>query len=372
MLAAPAENMRILYDGLIYAEQRAGGVNRYFANIIRRLPPDFHPILTTHRNHEINYPAHPNLKIYRYNKFRPERVSFRLEKLYFRRAVAASRIDIAHPTYYWLLTRRELDEYRCPVVLTVHDMIHEVFSAELDPTGRHAEAKRKALRAAQAIICVSEHTKNDLLERYPLLEDKAVVIPQASELNESLSHGPESVPERPYYLYVGARLGYKNFDRLLAAFARVATARPELALCVVGPALSRVEETRIAELKLTGRIETYGHIGDRHLAKLYRRSVALAYPSLYEGFGIPPVEAMACGAAVIAARAASIPEVVGDAGLLFDPYSTDDLADALALLFDDASERERLVARGRVRAKLFSWDRTAARTVEVYRAVAGR
>jgi glycosyltransferase involved in cell wall biosynthesis len=126
----------------------------------------------------------------------------------------------------------------------------------------------------------------------------------------------------------------------------------------------------VAELGLDGRLELFEHPTDAHLAKLYRSSLALVYPSLYEGFGIPPLEAMSCGTPVVASDRSSLPEVVGDAGLLFDPRSADQLSDILRTLYDHPSERERLIERGYRRARLFSWEKTVGQTLDIYRAVA--
>ena len=365
--------MRILYDGQIYRLQpTAGGINRYFANLISRLPKNFTPFLTTYQSRKINYPAHPNLKkiLYPGSELRPRRFSFWLEKYYFRAVTAFNHFDVIHPTYYWLLTRQHIDSYRRPLVLTVHDMIHEIFDERMDLNDRLAKVKRTAVLAAQAIICVSENTKKDLLELYSLPENKIRVIYSASEIDESLSHGDEPIPSRPYYLYVGSRNpNYKNFDTLLAAFAKVIYVYPDIMLCVVGEPFKETEKKLIAELKLTEHIELYTNISDRHLAKLYRCSLGFVYPSLYEGFGIPPLEAMSCGTSVIASNCSSIPEVVGDAGILFNPRATSDLADILISLVDSPAERERLIAKGYERSKLFSWDKTADETLKVYHSV---
>jgi glycosyltransferase involved in cell wall biosynthesis len=363
--------MRILYDGYIYTDQVAGGINRYFANLISRLPKDYVPFLTTCEYRNVNYLRHPNLKVFFYKRFgfRPGRVSYWLEKYYFRSVSALRQCDIAHPTYYSLLTRQGIDKYRCPVVLTVHDMTHELFAERIDPNGQKAQEKRKALLAAQAIICVSENTKKDLLERYPLLDNKITVIHHASEIDASLSYGSEPVPSRPYYLYVGGRYKYKNFDGFLSAFAKAISIRPDIALCVVGSPFNETEEKLIADLKLIEHIEHYEYTSDTHLAKLYRCSVAFVYPSLYEGFGIPLLEAMSCGTVVVASNCSSIPEVVADAGILFDPKSTGDLADILLALLDNPTERDRLIAKSYQRAKSFSWDKTVAQTLDVYRSV---
>lgn len=363
--------MRILYDGRIYAIQTAGGINRYFANLIGRLPESFVPSLTTCKPRSLNYPTHPNLKIFSYQRLgHPyKRVSYWLEKYYFQAVNVLNKSDIAHPTYYDLLNRQEFNKYRCPVVVTIHDMIPEIFSAQIDPKGELAERKRKAILAAQAIICVSENTKKDLLERYSLPENKITVTHLASEIDASLAHGFEPVPKRPYYLYVGSRTKYKNFDGLLAAFAKAVSIEPDITLCVVGSPFDEAEQKLINELKLTDRIEHYGYISDNHLAKLYRCSLAFVYPSLYEGFGIPPLEAMACGTVVVASNCSSIPEVVANAGLLFDPKAIGDLADILLFLLDNSTERDRLIAKGYHRVQAFSWDKTASQTVDVYRSI---
>ncbi len=363
--------MKILYDGGVYEMQATGGINRYFANLIKNLPSDCTPILTTCRSLTLTSPVHPNLKTYFYPRlgFRPGRISYWLEKYYFRLANIFSSPHIIHPTYYRLLTREEIKQGDRPLVLTVWDMIHELFPEELDTHGYQAEAKRNAVFSAQAVICISENTKKDLLERYPSLESKITVTPLASEIDITLSYGSEKVPEKPYYLYIGSRLSYKNFDTLLLAFKKVLSVHSDLMLCVVGSAFKDEEKKLIAELGLTEHVDQYNWTSDRHLAKLYRCSIGLVYPSLYEGFGIPPLEAMACGTVAITSNSSSLPEVVGDAGLLFDPKSINDLADILIALIENPAERDTWIAKGFERAKAFNWSLTAAETVKIYRSL---
>jgi glycosyltransferase involved in cell wall biosynthesis len=372
--------MRIFYDGQIYDWQVAGGINRYFANVIGGLPADFEPALLVRGAREVNYPAHPRLKIFEYGRrfSRVESASYRLG-LYsskFRdwllaQWLAHGRFDVFHPTYYTLLTGRPPGSQRAPMVLTVWDMIHELFPEQMDPAGDHAELKRKAVLAADRIICISENTKRDLLEHYPVPQERIAVTYLASEIDATLSYGSESVPQRPYYLFVGSRSRYKNFDGLLRAFRRTISSQPALALCVVGSPFIEAEEKLIAELGLTENIEHRGYATDAHLAKLYRCSLALVYPSLYEGFGIPPLEAMSCGTVAVVSNVSSLPEVVGNAGLLFDPTSDDELAEILITLVENESLRDELVEKGRQRAAQFGWDKTVAQTVEVYRSLAG-
>jgi glycosyltransferase involved in cell wall biosynthesis len=305
-----------------------GGINRYFANLIRRLPQDFEPHLTICRSPVFNDPTHQQLRFHRFPRFRPQRLSLKLEKLFFGRVQDSTTFALAHPTYYSLLSQREISDYRCPVVVTVWDMIHELFP-DLDPSGRVARQKRLAVEAADAVLCISENTKRDLLARHRIAENKILVTHLASDLDPSLEEDDDRRPSRPYFLYVGARAGYKNFAGLLSAFASASTAVPDTVLCAVGLPFSPAEAKRIAELGLAGRVKCYAQISDRQLAALYRHCVAFIYPSLYEGFGIPPLEAMQCGAPVVASNRSSIPEVVGDAGILFDPAQEDQLIEIL-------------------------------------------
>ncbi len=364
--------MKILYDGQIYASQMAGGISRYFSNLINKLPNSIDPVLTTCQTPSVNYPSHSNLKTFHYQRFgfRPGRVSYWLEPYYFRAVNYLNTFDVIHPTYYNLLSRQDIRQCRHPIVLSVWDMIHEIFPEQMDANCSHREMKRKAILAAQKIICISKNTKKDLLERYSIPEENVTVTYLASELDISMSYGSDSVPECPYFLYIGMRASYKNFERLLVAFAKVISNHDDLALCVVGSPFTEDEEKLIHDLGAEDHIEHYGYVNNGHLAKLYRCSLAFIYPSLYEGFGIPPLEAMACGTVAIVAKSSSLPEVVGDAGLLFDPQSTDELVDQLRFVLDYSTERDRLISVGQMRAKQFSWDKTVAQTVEVYRTVA--
>ena len=363
--------MKILYDGQIYAKQTTGGINRYFTNIIDCLPLDASPTLTaTHRTNKLHYPAHPNLTLREYRSFHPHRISNRVRDHYFRWLNNSQPFDILHPTYYSLLSQQSFSQIRYSLVITVHDMIHEIFAARMDLGGHTIRAKQDAIQAADAIICISESTKNDLLKYFPTAESKTTVTLLASELKGDWAYGNEAVPSQPYFLYIGSRnKAYKNFDTLLIAFSKAASINSDILLCVVGAPFNDEEQQQIAELKLANQIKHYPHASDTHLSKLYRCSVAFVYPSLYEGFGIPPLEAMACGTVVVASNSSSIPEVVGDAGILFEPKAIRDLTDILLTLLDSPSDRDRLIAKGHDRHRQFSWDKTAQQTVEIYRSL---
>jgi glycosyltransferase involved in cell wall biosynthesis len=364
--------MDVLFDGKIWAMQRAGGINRYFANLISRLPEDCNPTLTTRQELGVNAPAHSHLRIKPYHPFRPHRISRLLEKAYFRSLERVHQYHVAHPTYYSLLTQQEFNCYRCPVVVTVYDMIHELFPQNLQTEDERNvwRQKKQAVERADAILCISENTRRDLIALYPQVEAKTVVTYLATEMDLSFTSGTQPVPERPYFLFVGGRSSYKNFDGLLTSLSQITPRYPDVLVCVVGSAFSEAEQNTIASLGLTDHFLHYGSIDDRHLAKLYRHSLALVYPSRYEGFGIPPLEAMACETIVVGANVSSVPEVVGRAGLLFDPDS-DELTDILLALLAGAVDRGDFIQRGRQRAGDFHWDKTTAQTVAVYRKIAG-
>ena len=361
--------MRVLYDGSIYAHQVAGGISRYFANIIKNLPPDFAPILTTKYNRTLNTPGHPGLKVYNFPVFRPGRISIPLGKLYFRAVERILRPDVIHPTYYSRLTDEKMGHRRCPLVITVWDMIHEIFPDTMDPHGVGAREKKEAILGSDAVLCISESTKTDLLNRVDVPEERITVTHLASEIDASISHGDEAVPEQPYFLYVGSRAPYKNFDGLCKALSILSENKTDIRLCVVGSPFNSKENALIGELGLMKAIENYGEVSDSHLAKLYRCCVAFVYPSYYEGFGIPLLEAMACGTAIIASNCSSIPEVVGDAAVLFEPSDTNSLAEALFFMLNHPAKRSDFISKGNERAKTFSWEKTVAKTVHVYRSL---
>ena len=364
--------MKILYDGAIFGNQAAGGINRYFAELISHLPAEFAPILTTYKTHPTNWPSHPNLRVYKGALFPPQRVARRLGRYYFRALTPLLKPQIVHPTYYSTMAVKRLNSYGCPSVLTVYDFIHDLFDPWFSHQHLDAQIQNQAIADADAILCISHHTCADLLNRFPQFENKTTVTHLASDISFALTQNDEPAPDAPYFLFVGARPPYKNFDGLARAFARVAqNAPPDLRLVVVGAPFTDGEKQLLDQLKILWRVEARQNISDAQLARLYHRALAFVYPSHYEGFGIPPLEAMTCQTVVIAANNSSIPEVVGDAALLFDSKNMDELAGLMESVWRGEIDRAALIERGRQRAAQFSWGQTAAQTATVYRLVSG-
>ncbi len=278
--------------------------------------------------------------------------------------------QLLHVTYY---PERLMATPRQRVVVTVYDMIHErlpaTFAAD-DPTSAR---KRAIVQRADRVICISQHTAEDLIRLFAVDPSKVVVIPLGFSREFGLAGGTqagEEVTQRPYLLYVGARPGHKNFGRLLAAYGAspALQARFDL-LAFGGGALTTAERAAAAAAGVpAGQLRWVGG-DDQALAEAYRQARLFVYPSSYEGFGIPPLEAMSCGCPVVCSNTSSIPEVVGGAGQYFDPDDTAALRAALeAVALDDGRHAE-LRASGLQRCQDFSWQRCAEATANVYRSL---
>ncbi len=366
--------MRILYDGVIYRIQRYGGVVRYFNGLIRNLPVHVHPTLIS-PNHPAHPPAHPNLSTHIETcgrllwPIKPLRKQIIATRTFNR--IKLEKPDVVHPTYYYNSTRNLAKNIKTPVVLTVYDLIHERFPAQMDPYGKQVKLKQSALNRADAIICISESTKNDLLRYYQIPEDRISIIYPGCDFKVQNSL-QEIDSLSPYILFVGERGSYKNFDRFAEAFSTIHLKNPDLRVrCVGGAGFTRAETKKLSSLGVADKFTWEGYLPDEEMQAVYSKAVATIYPSLYEGFGIPILEAMSCGTAVLTSDRASMPEVARDAALYFDPYSIDSIAESIEKVLD-SELRTSMVRRGFARASKFSWKQSAFQTVEIYASVSGK
>jgi glycosyltransferase involved in cell wall biosynthesis len=252
----------------------------------------------------------------------------------------------------------------CPTVVTVQDLSFERDPSVMSRRDRliFRTAVPRAARRAARVLAISEVTKRDLIELYDIPERKIVVTPLAADP----LFGPDgSLPDGdPYALFVGALQPRKDATVAIEALSLIGPAAPRLVL--VGPDKGgRADaEQKAAELGLSGRVELRGHVPQEELAALYRGAACLVFPSRYEGFGLPVLEAMASGTPVVATAAGALPEVAGDAAILVEERNPVGLAGGIERALAD---RERLRAVGLERAARFSWADTARRTLEVYR-----
>ena len=359
--------------------QPVGGISRYLVNVVNRLPEAWTPVITIGNTKQLEFrqlrlPAHPNLALQRFPApcLRPKRLLNWASKKYFAKFEAAGDFSLVHSVHHGSLAALRQTKRPVPFVLTIHDMIPEIFNRAMDARGNDVMLKRRAVESADAVICVSHNTRKDLLERIRLPEDRVFVTHLASELSREMSFGDERIPDRPYFLFVGARKNtYKNFVRLLQAFSRVAEKRADLCLCVAGPAFDPLERRLIADLKIDERVKNISAVTDPHLAKLYRCSAALVCPSIYEGFGIPPLEAMACGSLAVVANTSSLPEVAGASAIQVSPDSVESIADGMFQVLNlGADQRRERIVNGRAWAARFDWNKTASDTISVYNTLA--
>jgi glycosyltransferase involved in cell wall biosynthesis len=268
-------------------------------------------------------------------------------------------------------------------VLTVHDLIAIKWPELYEPhVEHHDRAVLNSITAADVVTCVSEATRDDLCEHTGISPDRVHVTHLAAsrELFQRRSDPEElqralikySLPETPYILALGTLKPGKNFATTISAFARLVSSEriQDLSLVLVGVRGWDVDAIFAAALdanQVRGRIHFTGFVEDADLATLYSGATAFVFPSLYEGFGLPALEAMQCGVPVVASNTSSLPEVVGDAGILVDPKDVDGFCDALLKLHNDPGLRSELSAKALARAGKFSWKKCAAETIEAYR-----
>lgn len=247
-----------------------------------------------------------------------------------------------------------------PLVFCIHDLIHLRYAAESTLVRRayYRLVVGPAARRAARVLTVSEHARGEILE-WARLPPQRVAVVGNGVAAAFRPEGPRHEPGYPYFLFVGRREAHKNVARLLAGFAG-SRSRKDIRLLFTGPP-DRATETVVHRHGLAGQVIFMPILSDTELAACYRGALALAFPSLYEGFGLPIVEAMACGTPVLTSAATAIPETAGESNaLLVDPARADAIAEGLDRLAGDAELRASLRARGLSRAAAFSWDRVGA------------
>jgi glycosyltransferase involved in cell wall biosynthesis len=295
--------------------------------------------------------------------------------------LSRERPDLFHAPHYVLPPLTP-----CKSVVTIHDCIHLRFPQYLPNRLAYAYARASmwiATHRATRVLTVSEASKRDILEFFHVPERKIDVIPNA--IDECFNQVPAEeevamVRERyqlddPFVLYAGNIKPHKNLERLIEAFHTFRRRGfDDVKLLIIGDQISKYATLRHAvhRLKLHKYVRFLGFVPDRTLAVLYRLAAVFVFPSLYEGFGLPPLEAMASGTPVITSNVSSLPEVVGDAALLIDPYDPEAIADAIRQVLSDSSLREDLRDRGFARARHFSWERSITRVREIYDEVIAR
>lgn len=358
--------MKVIYDGVIFEKQLIGGISRVFSELINRVAnePDFEVGVVTTRKwksefdfsasqaQEVRLPdprrfVRPNKLFGRYHK----RIDRMLRSLY-----GAARYDLWHSTEY------TAPAINMPSVVTIHDMIPELFP-EYVPGGYVSyatKAKKKAIYEADAVIAVSGNTKNDILACYPNLpDDKIRVVHNAYDKN---IFSPRNTPVEKYLLYVGGRSEYKGFG-VLRDCLNEWEPMTEYYLLSVGREMT---DRELSDCNF--RVKSVSNISDSELAGLYSSASAFIYPSFYEGFGIPILEALACHCPVVASDIPTSREIAGSAPYYFNPGEKRELARAIESAVQGLEWNERLNRAEDVLSR-YSWESSARQTVDVYKSV---
>jgi alpha-1,3-rhamnosyl/mannosyltransferase len=265
---------------------------------------------------------------------------------------------------------------RHPLVVTIHDLTPFVVPAVMPSAARRAAYRwwnARAARQADRLIAISQATADDISRYYPQTAGRVRVVLEAADdfgLEEQVRLSPELVSDgSPYLLSMGNVKPHKDLPTLLRAFAVLHPAHPHVRLLLVGRETVGYAASVLGDTAAASLVSFTGRVDDATLRALYAGAMAFVFPSRYEGFGLPPLEAMISGTPVVCADAASLPEVVGDAGLLFPAGDAVACARQIERVIDDEVLREALVAAGAGRARLFTWQRTAEATLAVYHEV---
>lgn len=366
--------MRIAFDPQIFSMQEYGGVSRYFyetaVHLARLADTDVRVLAFAHINAYLSGARRGTVVGTRVPAIPvpARRLLIGANQLLGRAWLARHEVDIVHETYY---SRARIARRGLPTILTIFDMIHEKFPEYAPRTQRVARAKRAAIDRADHLICISESTKRDLVALLDVDPSRASVV-RLGFTSVDAGDAPRPLAA-PYLLYVGKRGGYKDFETLLRAYAAApAVARQFQLVCFGDAPFSARERALMRTLGLAPGRVLHASGDDSRLAGHYRHAALFVFPSRYEGFGLPPLEAMAHDCPVVCSDAASLPEVVGDAAQLFAAGDVEALRAAMEAVLGSPELAARLRRQGREQAAGFSWDACARQTRAVYASVLGQ
>lgn len=346
------------YHGI---NQKTGGVSRYFFELISHLKQEneIRFISKYCRNLYFNETLSlkkgflPQLKFK--GKWRIENI---IQESFLKKELTKNSFDLIHHTGE---DPRIFDYLKnTPIVITIHDLIPELF----DKDSNRLLNRQKSIEQANAIICVSENTKNDLLRFYPAIDISKVYVVYHGGLPYQENTARKNTEEK-YILYVGSRYKYKNFNLFIQSVSDLLK-RNNLKLRCSGEKFSTEEEALIKQLGLKEYIENVGYVSNNELNQLYQGAKCFIYPSLYEGFGIPILEAFQNKCPVCLSNTSCFPEIAQQAACYFDPQDKISICQAVEKILEDDELREDLIKKGTDRLHFFSWEKAAKQTLDIY------
>ncbi len=386
--------MKILYDHQMFYRQNYGGVSRYYCELMNQFScdPDIRFVLSLRYVQNNNLEQFPQLNQYwsnRYNFLYDNRlISFMQKKIRFNalnfglnyiinnqeesvRLLKEQDFDVFHPTYYEPYFLKFLQKK--PYTITVYDMIHELFPQYFKVKDQTKKWKKQLIENAGAIIAISENTKKDILRFTEVEPDRIRVIHLGNPL-EHRNEPPQAntfsdfpVSQKSYLLFVGGRAAYKNFDFFIQSIAGMLFRQEDLhVVCAGSSPFSREEKKTFENLNILNKVH-HVKINDTILKNLYKNASAFVFPSLYEGFGLPILEAFSSGCPTVLSNTSSFPEIGGDGALYFEPGDSESIVSAIETIISQKKFRDELIEKGYKRLNFFSWKKTACLTKKAYR-----
>lgn len=355
----------VLMDHQTFDMQKFGGISRYFTNIHHYLQedPEYRSEISLLKTNNF-YLRNDIFSKNPFTGYLLKRTSkqFRFNRKYSIQKISQNKFDIFHPTYY---DPYFLDYVKKPFVLTVHDMIHEIYPEFFAPYDQFSKFKRLTINRADHIIAISESTKNDMQKFFDIPDEKISVIYHGINTDIKPKLPPLSTIDSPYILYIGDRAGYKNFFRFLYAFKEAGIIYKDLKLICTGTAFNSVESEFLMRNNLSDKIMQIA-ASDENLDALYQHALCYVSPSLLEGFGFPILEAYANRCLTLLSDISCFREIAGEGAIYFDPFSIDDMAKKLLLAVEDTSIREHKITLGNKQLLKFSLEKSMQGTKEVY------
>ena len=360
--------MKILYDYNVFTIQKFGGVSKYFLEIFKIIKKFYKSkiVAPIHINYYLKEYKNVDVlnffflkKQYKYTKL----VSKIINNLIFKFFIKIYKPDIIHLTYY---SKKINFKKECKIVITVYDLIHEIFEDNYN-FGYPKKFKKNYILSADWIICISENTKKDLIKFYNVSEKKISVIPLAYNKSKNFVKINDTFLDSPYLLYVGARNHYKNFKNFIIAYSASSKLRKDFrVVCFGGGPLNNSEKKMIQNLDIDMSNIKYISGSDLELNYVYMKAKAYVCPSLYEGFGLTILESMNMNCPIISSNAGSLCEVGGKAVEYFDPNNVYEIKKKIEKIVysnkNIISQRKKF----KLNLKRFSWELTAKKTINVY------
>lgn len=365
--------MKVLFDHQIFSEQKYGGISRYFSEILKYGESDTEVLLELSTIFSNNYylkKYFPNRSSFLPNlEFRGKRKLLSIINQYYSiYMLNKGFFDVFHPTYYNPYFIKYLNKK--PYVITVHDLIYEIFKEDTINHNKIRAFMKKTIENATHIIAISKNTKKDILKFYSVPENKISVIYHGNKIiNNSNIISNKYKKNKKFFLYIGKRGGYKNFTSLVYAIHNILIKENIFLICIGGGPQNANEIALLKRLNVERNVIFLPKIKDDELGFYYSNAISLIYPSKYEGFGLPILEAMSFGCPVLLSNSSVFPEIAGDAGLYFDPNKIYSISEAVNNILYSVALRDSLVKKGLARVKMFNWMDTYYKTKEVYRKI---